>query len=68
MRSNPQDLDRKYLNCTRKLETEFCQSQTSQTGRMDRSDQSLELEKGSVLMIFVQEKCYRTLINNVKII
>jgi len=41
MRSNPQDLDRKYLNCTRKLETGFCQSQTGQTGRMDRSDRSL---------------------------
>ena len=41
MRSNQQDLDRKYLNCTRKLETGFCQSQTGQTGLMDRSNRSL---------------------------
>ena len=41
MRCNPQDLDRKYLNCTRKLETGFCQSQTGQTSLMDRSYRSL---------------------------
>ena len=41
MRSKYKDLDRNRLKCTWNWKIEFCQPQTSQTGRMDRSDRSL---------------------------